>query len=232
MQVLEEWQSNTLVIIPARRNSKGLPGKNKRLLGNRPLYRYSVDVALEIFPSENICLSTDDEEIVAGVQDLCRVDLRPLELAQDHTSMNEVLHHILPKFPEKKLCLLLQPTSPFRSKQNILEALGLMQDSQQPEGVFSVSVSQHIPGYTLFQTEENGELKLQANLLSGRQEAGEWLALNGSIYWFQVEAFLRKGALSALTPILPYRMGRAESVDIDTEEDWEWAEYYSTKYLR
>jgi CMP-N,N'-diacetyllegionaminic acid synthase len=232
MQVLEDWLRNTLVIIPARRDSKGLPGKNKRLLGNRPLYRYSVDVALEIFPSENICLSTDDEEIIAGVQGLCQVELRPPELALDHTSMNEVLLHILPKFPEKKWCLLLQPTSPFRSKQNILEALKLMQDNQQAQGVYSVSVSKHIPGYTLFQVEETGELKLQANLLSGRQEAGEWLALNGSIYWFQVEAFLRKGALSALNPIFPYQMGRAESVDIDTEEDWEWAEYYSTKYLR
>ncbi len=232
MQVLEEWLRNTLVIIPARRDSKGLPGKNKRLLGNRPLYRYSVDVALEIFPSENICLSTDDEDIIAGVQGLCQVELRPPELALDHTSMNEVLTHILFKFPEKKWCLLLQPTSPFRSRQNILESLKLMQDSLQPEGVFSVSVSKHIPGYTLFQMEENGALNLPLKVLSGRQEAEEWLALNGSIYWFNAAAFLRKGALSALNPILPYRMGRAESVDIDTEADWEWAEYYGTKYLR
>ena len=55
---------NTIIIIPARKGSKGIPGKNKKELAGKPLIQYTIEVALQIFPPEKIYLSTDDPDII------------------------------------------------------------------------------------------------------------------------------------------------------------------------
>lgn len=228
---MDDIKQKTVVIIPVRKDSKGLPGKNIRILNGRPLYRHSLDLALSIFPPQNICLSTDDISIQQEVESLCFLDKRPDALAQDSTAMKEVLLHCLQKIPPQlEYGLLLQPTSPFRKPIHILESMALMQKDPQTEGVFSVSVSKHIPGYSLFELNETGGLEMNPTSISGRQQAPEWLALNGSIYWFRLDAFKQKKSLATLEPILPYRMGYPESLDIDTLEDWKMAECTAEKY--
>ena len=227
---MDDIKQKTVVIIPARKDSKGLPGKNIRILQGRPLFRHSLDLALSIFPPHNICLSTDDLSIQQDAQNLCFVDKRPSELAKDNTAMRDVLLHCIQKFPELEYGLLLQPTSPFRKPIHIFESMELMQKDSQAEGVFSVSVSKHIPGYSLFELNEARVLEMNPTSITGRQQAPEWLALNGSIYWFRLDAFRQKKSLSALNPVLPYRMGFPESLDIDTWEDWRVAECFAAQY--
>lgn len=227
---MDDIKQKTVVIIPARKDSKGLPGKNVRILHGRPLFRHTLDLALSIFPSQNICLSTDDGVIQQEAQNLCLVDKRPKELAQDNTAMKDVLIHCIQKFPHLEYGLLLQPTSPFRKPIHIIESMALMEIDSKPEGVFSVSVSKHIPGYSLFELNETGALEMSPISVSGRQQAPEWLCLNGSIYWFRLDIFRQKKSLSALNPVLPYRMGFPESLDIDTLEDWRLAEYFASQY--
>ena len=57
-----------LVIIPARGGSKGIPGKNIKELGGKPLIYYTIDIARSLFSDEQICVSTDDDKIIDTVE--------------------------------------------------------------------------------------------------------------------------------------------------------------------
>ena len=82
-----------LFVIPARGGSKGIPHKNIKLLGGKPLIGYSVDVARQFADDADICVSTDDEEIASVVRGMgLEVPfLRPAELATDKSGTYEVL---------------------------------------------------------------------------------------------------------------------------------------------
>ncbi len=88
---------NPLVIIPARGGSKGIPHKNIKLLGSKPLICYAIDVARKFTSDENICVSTDDDEIIKVVEDygLNVPFKRPDSLATDNVGTNGVLLHAL-----------------------------------------------------------------------------------------------------------------------------------------
>ena len=122
---------NSLVIIPARGGSKGIPHKNIKLLAGKPLIEYTIDVARAIVPDENICVSTDDQKIIKVVENygLKVPFVRPEELATDKAGTYEVLLHAL-KFYEDQgkhfdNVILLQNTSPFRNAEHVREALKL-----------------------------------------------------------------------------------------------------------
>ena len=89
--------SDTLVIIPARGGSKGIPGKNIRPLGGKPLLLYTVDLARELFPDSHIILSTDSEEIAltARTAGLPVPYMRPPELATDSAPTRDALLHVM-----------------------------------------------------------------------------------------------------------------------------------------
>ena len=117
-----------LVIIPARGGSKGITHKNIKPLNGKPLIHYTIDEAREIVSDEDICVSTDDPEIIKCVEDygLKVPFVRPKELATDTAGTYEVLLHAL-NFYEKQgrhydVVLLLQNTSPFRKADQIKEA--------------------------------------------------------------------------------------------------------------
>lgn len=111
---------NTIAFIPARSGSKGVKDKNIRLLGGKPLIAWSIETALA--SGLRTIVSTDSNEYA----DIARsygadVMMRPSELAQDETSMFEVLKSEVPKiFPVPDIVLLLQPTTPFRGGINLI----------------------------------------------------------------------------------------------------------------
>ena len=118
-----------LVVIPARGGSKGLPGKNIKNLCGKPLIAYSIDVARTITTDENICVSTDDQKIIDVVQNygLQVPFVRPRELASDTATTNDVLLHAVKYYENNgkmfNKILLLQPTSPLRTVDQVKEAL-------------------------------------------------------------------------------------------------------------
>ena len=118
-----------LVFITARGGSKGVPGKNIKLLAGKPLIEYTIEAALAITTKENIIVSTDSEEIKTVVEDLgiAVPELRPKELATDTAGSYEVLLHEIEKLESRgeffSYLILLQPTSPFRKGHHIKEAL-------------------------------------------------------------------------------------------------------------
>ena len=127
-------QTDILFVITARGGSKGLPGKNIKDLCGKPLIAYSIDVARAFVDDEHICVSTDSDEIKMVVENygLSVPFLRPDYLATDTATSNDVLVHAVNFFKNldrnyKKL-VLLQPTSPLRTIEDVMGAIELYRD--------------------------------------------------------------------------------------------------------
>ena len=122
---------NILVVIPARGGSKGIPHKNIKKLNGKELITYSIDVARQLTSDDNICVSTDDDNIIATVENYgLKVPFkRPIELATDSAGTNGVLLHALDFYENQgrtyDVIVLLQPTSPFRSIDSLSAAVDL-----------------------------------------------------------------------------------------------------------
>ncbi len=144
-----------LIIIPARGGSKGIPGKNIKKLGGKPLIEYTLEAARELFSDQQICVSTDSLEIKKVVENLGLAVpfLRPNELATDTASTYDVLLHALNFYEHRNYkpdaVILLQTTSPFRTSTHISEALKLY--SNNYDMVVSVKKTKSNPYYVLFE---------------------------------------------------------------------------------
>jgi len=218
-----------LVVIPARGGSKGVPGKNIKLLGGKPLIQYTIEAAREVFPDEVICVSTDDLQIKEVVETLgLQVPfIRPAELASDTAGTYEVLLHAI-SFHENKgykpdTLILLQATSPFRTGTQIREAIQMYDN--ECEMVVSVKETKANPYYLLFEENTNGWLeKSKTGYFVTRQECPVVFELNGAIYITATE-LLKQKPMSLFTRLRKYKMDEISSHDIDTMFDWDIAQY-------
>lgn len=216
-----------LVIIPARGGSKGVPGKNIKLLGGKPLIQYTIDAAKAIFDDSQIIVSTDSEEIRNKVIEngLQVPFLRPPELATDSAGTYEVLMHAV-NFMETEgttydTLILLQPTSPFRTSEHIKEALSLY--TNDLDMVVSVKETTSNPYFVLKEENRLGYLEnSKIGDYKTRQECPEVWELNGAIYIISIES-LKKMTISEFTKVKKFVMDDVSSHDIDTMLDWEVA---------
>ncbi len=224
-----------LVIIPARAGSKGIPGKNIKILGDKPLIQYTIDAASSVFNKEDILVSTDGEEIKAAAE-ACGLNvpfLRPEHLATDKATTQDVLLHAI-DYMEKQgknydTVVLLQPTSPFRKKEHIQEAIALFE--KETEMVVSVKEPEENPYYTLFEEGKNGFLhRSKEGEFTRRQDCPKVYAFNGAIYVMSVAA-LRAKTIAEFERVKKYAMSDLHSIDLDTPVDWDLAEIVLNKYL-
>lgn len=220
---------NILVVIPARGGSKGIPHKNIKELGGKPLIYYSIDVARQVTSDDNICVSTDDDDIIGVVEEygLPVPFKRPAELATDYVGSNGVILHAL-TFYEKQgkhidVVVLLQPTSPFREKAYIEEALQLYDLSL--DMVVSVKETASNPYYNSFEENPDGLLMISKGdgKIERRQDAPKAWEFNGSIYVINPNSLREKG-MGEFTTIKKYVMDDWHSIDLDTPLDWRIAE--------
>ena len=218
-----------LVIIPARGGSKSIPHKNIKPLNGKPLIHYTIDEAREIVGDEDICVSTDNPEIIKSVEDygLKVPFVRPEVLATDTAGTYEVLLHAL-NYYEKKgrlydAVLLLQNTSPFRRAEHIKEALALYND--KVDMVVSVKECAANPYYCVFEEDNNGYLhvcKGDGNIFR-RQDAPKVYEYNGAIYIMNAET-LKTTHMHKMQKRVKYVMDDISSLDLDTMTDWNIAE--------
>ena len=218
-----------LVIIPARGGSKGIPHKNIKPLNGKPLIHYTIDEARQIVNDEDICVSTDDFEIIKCVENygLKVPFVRPSELATDTAGTYEVLLHAL-DFYEKQgrhyeAVLLLQNTSPFRKAEQIKEALALYNDNV--DMVVSVKECAANPYYCVFEEDNNGYLhvcKGDGNIFR-RQDAPKVYEYNGAIYIMNAEK-LKTTHMHKMQKRVKFVMDDLSSFDLDTMWDWQMAE--------
>lgn len=224
-----------LALIPARGNSKRLPGKNIRLLGGKPLIEWSIGAARAMKEVSAIVVSTDDPEIAAiSLRAGASVPgLRPAALATDSASSVDVAVHALAQHESEhglvNGVLLLQPTSPFRSRASMQAGLSLF--SARPEcSVVGVSPAATHPLWC-FRLDDG---KLQPFVEGGglhlrSQDLPSAYAVNGAFYLVPAEILRNSHSLYAPATLPLIMENPAELIDIDTEQDWELAEQLLAK---
>lgn len=225
-----------LFVIPARGGSKGIPKKNIKLLDGKPLIVYALEVARKFTSDENICISTDDEEIISVVESY-GYDVpfrRPPILASDTAGTYEVLIHAIEFYETKGLSfdtlVLLQPTSPFRNYRHIQEAMELYSTSL--DMVVSVKESHANPYLTIVEENEEGLLqKSKPSNFTRRQDAPKVYEYNGAVYVINVQS-LKNSPINQFTKVKKYVMDELHSIDLDTPMDWAYCEFLiQNKYV-
>lgn len=223
--------SGVLGIVPARGGSKGLPGKNVRLLNGEPLVAYAARAALTSGVLDRVILSTDSEEVAAlGRQVGLEVPfLRPAPLAADDTPMAPVLAHAVDTLAAAgwttEIVVLLQPTSPLRRSEHIRDAIGLLRDTGATAVATVVELPRHLsPDYVM--TIDGGVLKPflpEGARLTRRQDARPAYVRDGTVYVCWRTTLERFGNVYG-DDCRPLIIDAADSLSIDTAEDWAEAE--------
>jgi len=218
----------TLVVIPARSGSKGLPDKNIKVLNGKPLIHYSIEVAQQIFNNEDICVSTDSDKYIKVAENTgLRIPfVRPETLSTDKATTQDVLLHCLDFYEQKgafyDYILLLQPTSPFREKNHLKDIL--MVNNEECDMIVSVKEADSNPYYVSLEENEEGYLKkLMEGKFTRRQDCPKVYEYNGSMYLIRVSS-LKEKLISSFTKIKKYEMNSKYSIDIDSEIDFKLAE--------
>jgi N-acylneuraminate cytidylyltransferase len=183
-----------LYLIPARKGSKGLPGKNTKLLGDKPLIEYSIDFALNNLKNDDVlCISTNDEAVItiAESKGITIPFIRPDELANDNASSHDVIIHAINQYEKLNqtfdAVLLLQPTSPFRIQDDFTNLI--KEYSVDTDMVVSVKLAKENPYFTLFEENSEGFLnKSKIGNYERRQDCPEVYAFNGSMYLINIES--------------------------------------------
>ncbi|HPO08224.1 MAG TPA: acylneuraminate cytidylyltransferase family protein [bacterium] len=224
----------TLGIIPARGGSKGLPRKNVRDLGGKPLIVHTIEAAKES-RIDRVILTTDDDEIAEiGRKWGAEVPFkRPPEFATDTVASLLVLLHALHFMEEHEgfspdTVVYLQPTSPFRTAKHIDEALDLFQSSGATSVMGMTEVYEH--PYYMFELKEDKKIRpfmyIQDRPLR-RQEVPYYYRINGALYISKREYYRN---ISPVAPVcdfdncVAYVMDSASSVDINDYLDFKKAE--------
>ncbi len=218
-------------IIPARGGSRRLPGKNIALLNDKPLIAYTIEGAQQAERLSRTLVSTDDPKIgeIARRYGAEVPFLRPAEIATDASPLLDVIEHALRYLGQAgdlvNAVVLLQPTSPFRTGRHIDEALELFERTGA-DTVTSVRVAHEHPYYSW--TQKFGEdtivpfYSLEKQCLS-RQELPPAFVENGAIY--VIKRSLLDHRMLYGSKVVPYLMDDRCSLDIDTLEDFQYAEF-------
>jgi CMP-N,N'-diacetyllegionaminic acid synthase len=220
-----------LFLVPARKGSKGLPGKNTKSLGGKPLIEYTIDFALNNLRfDDELCISTNDEAVIAisKSKGISIPFIRPEELANDNASSYDVIIHAINHYESLNqyfdAILLLQPTSPFRINDDFIRLINEYDD--HTDMVVSVKIAKENPYFTLFEENSDGFLKkCKAGNFERRQDCPEVFAFNGSMYLINIES-IKKLRIVEFANIKKVIMPQERSIDIDTHADWVLAEYY------
>lgn len=212
-----------LALITARGGSKGLPGKNIRPAGGKPLLAWTVDAARGSRYCDRVVISTDDEAIAATAREHgCEVPfMRPAALATDTASSMDVVLHAMLALPGFDLLVLLQPTSPLRTSADIDDACELLLAQQAPACV-SVTPAQESP-YWMYSMTPGQALRPIVELPSGvtrRQDLPAAYSLNGAVYVART-AWLQESRSFVTPQTVALVMPAQRSLDIDTLEDFE-----------
>jgi len=211
-----------LAVVPARGGSKGVPGKNLRLVRGRPLIAWTIEQALRARSIDRVILSSDDESIMREAQ-AAGADVpfrRPADLATDAVSSIDVVLHALEQVPDFDIVVLLQPTSPLRNSGDIEAALNRLVGSGA-KAIVSVTEVDQSP-FWMFELDPVGHLKpiLSAEAIPARrQDLRPVYSLNGAIYAAESE-WLRRSRSFLSAGTVAYLMPPERSLDIDEERDF------------
>ena len=207
-----------MALVPVRGGSKGLPGKNTRMLAGKPLYRHAVDQALEAGADE-VVISTDIEELLGADHGAGVVALRrPAELAGDDVPMDPVILHALRDRGEA-LVVLLQATSPLRRAGDVRAALEVWRKGRFDLVMSVARTSAGILKYGMAEGDRFVPVARPEYCFMNRQSLPAVYRPNGAVYVFDADWFRANGGL-ATERIGMVEMPEERSLDIDSAEDF------------
>lgn len=223
-------------MIPARAGSKGVPGKNTALVAGKPLIVWTIEAALGSGCLDRILVSTDGAEIAAIARDAGAETPfhRPAELARDDTPTTDVVFHAAAWLEEHQgyqptAVMVLQPTTPLRTAEDIMAGLKLL-DDRQADSVVGICEVAHHP-FWMKRLLADGRIEdflPQDRVPPRRQELPAAYALNGALYVAR-----RAPLLAQRTFMLPHTCGYVmppeRSLDVDTRWDLELADFALTR---
>lgn len=221
-----------IAIIPARGGSKGLPGKNIKMLNGKPLIAYTIEAALNVNDITDVYVTTDSIDIAnISLKYGAKVPfLRLKELSTDTASAVDVYLNFIEYLKkeenlEEESFIVLLPTAPLRNSRHIDEAIQLFRETKATT-VISVNEAEIPPSWYL---QENGKYLSNANLtkensLLNRQDNKKYYIPNGAIYILNYELLKHKRTYYCESTV-GYKMKREESVDIDELLDFNFIEF-------
>jgi len=224
--------SDILCVIPARRGSKGLPGKNIRPLCGLPLFAHSVLLAQRCPDVERIVVSTDCSEIASTARDF-GADvpfLRPAELAQDETAMWPVIRHAVHQLADSafQYVLLLDPTTIGRLPVDIIAAADRLRSTPEADGIVGVSQPDFNPVWHCVVEREGWMVDLfeEAPRYSRRQDVPQVYRINASLYLWRREYVEHSSDLEGWRHgrLLLFEVPEWRMIHIDTPHEFERAE--------
>lgn len=185
-------QSDVDVLIPARAGSVGLPGKNRKRLGDRSLFLHSVACAQRVDGVRRIFVSTDDEVLAAEATEIGAYvpELRPAHLSTGVTPMADVIRYATTVLDRDEIApegflLLLDPTSPLRNSDDINDALATIRCKPEIDGFVSVSVPSFNPLWVGVLIDNAGLMQRHPSMrqvFTRRQDVPDYWRINGSFY--------------------------------------------------
>ena len=211
-----------LYLIPARGGSKGLPGKNIKILNGKPLINHTIDFVRNFTTDSNICVSTDDLDIIKCVNEnnLKTEFKRPKNLSTDNATTNDVIIHAINYYESigqyYDLVILLQPTSPFRKIKDLNNMLNNW--TNDLDLLVSVKENHDSPYFNIFEENLDGFLEKSKDLgITRRQDAPKVYAFNGSVYIYKVNSIKK----NQINKVKKYIMEDSiNSIDIDSIFDF------------
>ena len=223
-----------IAIIPARGGSKRLPGKNIKLLADKPLIAWTIEAALESKVFDHVFVSTDCDEI-AKVSKSFGAEvpfLRPAEIATDTATTNDVVTHLVEWFEkeynkEVTTVAILQPTSPLRNAQHVKEAFALMGNDHTKAVVSVCELEYPIQFCNKLGSDGSMDGFIDSKNIQRTQDLEPYYRLNGAIYLFSRNYVSKLSELYS-EGTYSYSMSSKSSVDIDAYEDLQLAEFYKT----
>ena len=212
-------------IIPARGGSTGVPRKNVRYLGDRPLIAHSIQAAKTVL-GNNVAVITDDDEIAEISAHFGALVIREPKTTGKAT-LDEVVVRTIPELIDlgaktDDLLLTIQPTCPFLTPARIEEALE--EFAKGAASVITVVDDRHLG----WQIDDNGKPTPDYKARVNRQLLPPQFRESGAIIGARIDAILERGT-RIIQPIALIELEAKEAIDIDTFADWAVAEHYATR---
>ena len=213
-------------VIPARGGSKGIPKKNVRLLGNKPLIRHLIDTISSFSTSEHIIVSTDNEEIKTIVKGSCKIHHRSDNNSSDKATLDDVIFEVTQFLVNENgaedhdIVVTCQPTSPFTSRYTLEKIIEITQ-SQTFDTVITLKDDRHLR----WGLKENDILHPLYQKRVNRQLMPPTFSETGGVVSTTVKQILSSGTRIAKN-IGGYIVDEKEGLDIDSSSDWALAEYW------
>ena len=217
-----------IALIPARKGSKGLPGKNKKILSGKPLIAYTIEAALKAKNVSDVYVTTDDPEIIDISKDYGAkvLEIRPTHLASDTAQAIDTYLYMIKLWEERGIdhdsFVILQPTSPLRSSNSINEAIDLFENKKADSVISYVKESHPVIWHKYINEDFTFELIFPESIENRQQHKVSYYP-NGAIYVFKKVLILRRKYFSDKS--FAYIMPKLESVDIDEISDFRYAEF-------